>query len=226
MSARYGDDRVVPLKVARQLLEQRDRLAAELQSQRRTNDRLESELDAAIQQREELEDRVAAAEEEASSLRAKLAEAADSPPGDDQSGNEAVNVLHRRIENLTADLERVRRRTSESVAAARRDERVRLLSGIGDVLDSVERALAIDDTQGPWRRGLEGIRGQIRAFLRGEGAELVGEIGEALDPKVHRAVATVDDADVEGGHVARVERFGIVLDDGTVVRPAEVVVAQ
>ncbi len=236
MVSRFGDGRggrVVPLQVAQQLLNQRDQLVAEVQSARREKDQLESKLQTAQRECEALEDRAASAEEEARALRQKIAEMQqeEGPPSDavrEARGDETIALLDSRIKKLTQDLERLRRRTSETVDTARREERVRLLSGLGDVLDSVERALSIDEVDSPWRQGLEGIQSQLHAFLRGEGASIVGTEGEKMDPNIHQAIATVDDSDFASGEIARVDRVGIVLDDDarTVVRPAQVVVAK
>lgn len=234
MVSRFGDGRsgrVVPLEVAQQLLDQRDRLVAEVQKNRREKDRLESNLRTTQQECHALEERAIAAEKEARGLREKLQQwqhdGASSAENEKDRGDETIAVLDRRIKQLNTDLERLRRRTSETVDLARREERVRLLSGLGDVLDSVERALSIEDLEGPWRQGLEGIRSQLHAFLRGEGALIVGAEGESMDPHIHQAIATVDDTSHGSGEIVRVHRVGIVLDDSdrTVVRPAHVVVA-
>ncbi len=231
MSSRYGNQgKVVPLHVAQELLEQRDRLVAELQATRRKNDRLDAELRRLGRDWEVMEDRAAASEEEAQALRRELADAKSASPtsADNESDDtKTVERLTDRIQKLTDDMERLRRRSSESVEAARREEQIRLLAGLGEVLDSVERALKMGEPRGPWRQGLEAIRSQLYAYLRGEGATITGEIGEKLDPTIHQAIAAVDDADAESGEIVRVDRPGMVLADGeTVVRPAQVVVAK
>ncbi|MFU8804965.1 MAG: nucleotide exchange factor GrpE, partial [Bradymonadaceae bacterium] len=137
-----------------------------------------------------------------------------------------LRALNRRIEELGRDLRRLQERSSETVAGARRQERVRLLSGLGDVLDSVERALTLGETESPWRAGLEAIRSQFHAYLRDHGATLTGKVGERLDPHIHQAIAVVDSPAFEAGQIAEVDRHGLELEDGTVVRPALVIVAR
>ncbi|QDG53457.1 nucleotide exchange factor GrpE [Persicimonas caeni] len=248
---RGSGSRYVPLDVARQIAQQRDELLAEVQKLRRQNNRLESAVEAADSKQAALSRRVAEAEREARELRAELAEQADlaeqprehqpeeqqDAQGEQTSHEERAEVhqetpaehlvarLSQRIEELEADLDRVRERTQRTVDNARRDERVRILAGLGAVLDSIERGLDIGaDTA--WRRGLEAIRSQLMAFFRAEGATLLGEPGERMNPKIHEAIQTVDADGVDKGHIVEVERHGLQLEDGTLVRPAKVVVAR
>lgn len=237
---RGSGSRYVPLDVARQIAQQRDELLAEVQKLRRQNDRLEAAVNAADSKEAALSRRVAEAEREARELRAELAHQSDLAEQQEQEEEEPeetpaehlVARLSQRIEELEADLTRVRERTQRTVDSARRDERVRLLGGLGAVLDSIERGL---DTRlevgadSAWQQGLEAIRSQIMAFFRAEGATLLGEPGERMNPKIHEAIETVstDDSDgIEPGHIVEVERQGLQLEDGTLVRPAKVVVAK
>lgn len=229
MSSRFGDGgRVVPLKVALQLREQRDQLLEELQKTRRERDRMQAQMKSARLECEELEHSLAAVQKELEDTE-RQHQLDDEPPKKEEETkgdeSEKVAALEQRVERLTEDLNRMRRRSTEELAGARREERVRLLSGLGEVFDAVERALAFSDDQGPWHQGLEAIRSQLLAFFRGEGASIVGEVGETVDPKIHQAIDKVESAQVESGKVARVDRLGIILEDGTVVRTAQVAVA-
>lgn len=237
---RGASRRQVPMHVAQELADQRDRLMAEVQRLRRANDQLAEGKRAAEASLETLERRAEEAERAAAQLRGKLEELAveqaeaaqkaaeDEREAEDEARREEAEVvarLSKRIEELTGDLERVRRHTTTKVEAARRDERARLLSGLGDVLDSIDRAIEMD-TEGAWRQGLEAIRSQLVKFMRAEGARVTGEPGEKMNPRVHQAMGMVDSDQVDSGHVVRVARHGLELEDGTVVRPAQVVVAR
>jgi molecular chaperone GrpE len=128
-----------------------------------------------------------------------------------------------RVQELLADLANLRRRKEMDVAAGVRAEHVRLLGRLGDVRDSVAWALAAGpDPKSPWYAGLVGIRDQVDAQLRAEGATLFGEAGEAFDPRLHEAIGTAAGRPPDTIH--HVEAPGIALDDGTIVRPARVVV--
>ena len=233
MTPRRSDGRVVPMNVARQLLEQRDQCVEELKRARRRLDALEEErerlgeeLDAQRRRADDAEERAAALRNKLEEVEQKLEVADEAAESESRQQEEQDDAMERRARRLAADLKRVQNRTEEQIAAARRDERVRLLKGLGEVLDAVERALQMGGAEGAWREGLEAIRSRFVGFLRDQGARLVGEVGEPMDPDIHQAVATVEAGPVEKGHVARVDRPGIVLDDGTVVRPANVVVAR
>lgn len=225
----------VPLELARKLKAERDRLATELETARRVNDRLSSELDAERVERDALESRLEEARHEVSALEDRL-EAERHPTDPDRGrGDEPAELeradeeqqiarLSRRVAELTTDLERVQQRTATTVQDARREERARILAGLGDVLDSVDRALEMG-ADGPWRQGLTAIRDQLFAFMRTEGASLTGAVGEAMDPRLHEAIAVVDDPDFQKGEIVTVDRHGLELEDGTVVRAAQVRVA-
>lgn len=232
MSARRSDGRrVVPLEVAREIVEERDRAIEQLEAARRRIQQLETEVDELRDERDELEEYAREAEREVGRLRDKLdeieerMEVSSEAPESGASAETEKHQLEERAKRLAADLKRVQGRTAESVEAARRDERIRLLSGLGEVLDAIERALEMGEASGPWRQGLEAIRNRFLEFLEREGAELIGEVGEKMDPNIHRAVSTVEDPDVQKGRIVHVDRPGIVLEDGSVVRPAQVVVA-
>lgn len=228
MRSPYDSGRQVPLHVAQQLAEQRRQLLAEVQKLRRENDRLKATVVALREEQKTLQRRADEAEDVADELRHYLRERQSSqekPTQMQERATEQISRLSRRVQELTGDLERVQQRSSDQLASARRQERSRLLSGLGDVLDSIDRGLQAE-ASGPWRQGLEAIRDQLLAFFRAEGARLTGEPGEKMDPHVHQALASVDDPDAQPGHIISVERQGIELEDGTIVRPAQVVVAR
>lgn len=208
----------IPVEVGERLVAERNRLAEELQRLRRENARTEEALRSAKVQLETARNRAVEAEEE---LRRVVSDQADDP-----NILEPLQTLERRVSQLTSDLNRLRQRTGKEIDGARRSERSRLLAGLGNVLDSVDRALRSSDENNPWRAGLVAVRSQLHAFIRGEGASVTGEVGERLDPRIHEAVGAVDVPDTSSGDVVRVERHGIVLEDGTVARTAQVVVAR
>lgn len=227
-----GSGKVVPLEVAQQLLEQRDELVSRLQKAKRRIDELEANRDSLEIERDECREEMQRARSEAEQLREQLAEQSAGESEESQKNVEeefddgVVARLQERIDRLNADLKRVRNRTAETVDSARRDERVRLLTGLGDVLDAVDRAVEMTDDDTPWHQGLQGIRSQMMAFLKAEGASTTGEPGEKMNPELHRAVSTVESSEHETGTITRVPRPGLVLEDGTVVRAADVVVAK
>jgi molecular chaperone GrpE len=213
--------------VAQQWAEERRLLLAEVQELRRENDRLLATEKNTEVEHQALQRRALEAEQVTAELREALAERASEVPRSDTDSRRLAR-LGRHIEELTADLERVQRKTSQAVQDARREERLRLVAGLGDVLDSIDRGLEteVDDL---WKQGLEAIRAQFLAFLRAEKVQLVAGIGEPMDPRIHNAIAAIDAEQANGyvpGEIVRVERPGLVLEDGALVRPALVTVAR
>ncbi len=244
----------VPMRVARQLADQRDKLAEQVRKLQRERDKLAAAhrtlearnetLDARAQQAEQLagdlrakldqraQDRRAQAQREQDQRKQARSEALQPRPEAEPAEStetaesaETIERLNRRIDELLGDLERVRGKASQASAKAAHQEKVRLVSGLGDVLDSIERGLQLDAT-GAWKQGLEAIYRQLISFLRAEGVHLIGEPGEPLDPRLHEATGVVEATEFDSGLVARVDRHGLQLDDGTVVRPAQVAVAR
>ncbi len=235
MSRRFGgpgSGKVVPVEVAQQLLEQRDRLAAEVQKLRKRCDGLATRADSLEAQGARLRRELEELRQERRELleeRQALLEESEEKIDEEEIETLGVNQRERyekRIARLNDDLDRLRERQGSEVATARKEERVRLMGGLTEVLDGVDRALDMIDEDNPWRQGLEAIQRQFLSYLRGEGAQSVGETGEKLDPRVHEAVMSVPSEDVEPGHIVEVKRPGLVLEDGTVVRSAQVTVAR
>lgn len=132
-------------------------------------------------------------------------------------------ALDKQIGLLLAESKALQERVGEASEQACQEERVRLLRGLGELLDSLERA--IQHSEGPMREGLLGMEAQFVRFLRDEGVELLGRVGEPLDPWLHQAVDVRESEEVSRGQIVEVLRPGFRLNDGTVLRHAEVVVA-
>jgi molecular chaperone GrpE len=119
-----------------------------------------------------------------------------------------------------ADLANFRKRSARLT-----DERIteavdRLLLEWLEVVDSVERALAMDTAAaGDLRAVLE----QMDSILARHGVQRMGAVGEPFDPERHEAVAVRESAEDPPQHVAEVERSGATMGD-RVLRPARVVV--
>jgi molecular chaperone GrpE len=128
----------------------------------------------------------------------------------------------RDVVRLQADLANVRRHRDEAVARARVEARAESLGVAADVADDLRRALEVAP-DGPWRSGLERLLDRVRHRLEGAGARELGAPGERFDPSVHEAIGTADGVP---GTVVGVAETGLSLDDGTLLRPARVVVAR
>jgi molecular chaperone GrpE len=245
-------DESVPLELARRLHAEREAALMQLQRAREEAAQLRRALEVREEERRTLAraaqglqaeltraraEAHAAHAAECEVLRQKLvaAEVALAENEREHAHAEArLGELHReppeetaRVAELLGDLANIRRRRDEDVAAGQRAERVRLLARLAEVRDSVAWGLAAaTDRASPWYAGLEAIRDQVDTQLHAEGATLFGTVGEFFDPHQHEALAMVPLPDHPPGRVARVERPGIRLADGTLVRPARVLVVQ
>jgi len=232
-NARGSSSRVVPLEKARAIAEERDRLASEVERLRGRVRELEGLLESErgerateSEDREQLRRRAEEAEERVRELKEYIDEelsAQEDVPEPSQE-EELTEKLRERVASLQNEIKRLRRRSDEIEEEARRQERIRILSGLGNALESIERGLSMQP-EGPEREGLEAIYSQLLEFLRREGAMLTGEAGDEMSPELHEALEVVEDTEAESGTIVEVARRGVVLEDGTVVLPAKVRVA-
>ena len=129
------------------------------------------------------------------------------------------------LQRLKAEFDNFRKRTArdrEGIAlGATRD----VVRGLLPVMDNLERAVAALGDQGEGIvAGLEMVRGQLSALLQGHGVEEIAAHGEAFDPTVHEAIASVPSADHDDGAVIEVVEKGY-RHAGHVLRPTRVVIA-
>lgn len=89
-----------------------------------------------------------------------------------------------------------------------------------EAVDSVERALRLD----PDDAGLHAVLHQMEGILTRRGITRVDGVGARFDPRKHEAIATVPASDTADQTVVDVARSGFERD-GSVIRPAQVVVA-
>jgi molecular chaperone GrpE len=124
-----------------------------------------------------------------------------------------------RHKRALADLDNYRKRSAREIERRVGEERERLLRDWLDVVDSVDRALAINDDP-----GLRAVMDQMQSILARHGAQRITPMGERFDPEQHEAIATHPTNEVEPGTVLDVARAGYRLGD-RMLRPAQVVVA-
>ena len=93
------------------------------------------------------------------------------------------------------------------------------------IADNIERALSQENASGEdMKKGVEMIEAQIKAAFEKLGITAVGEAGEAFDPKLHNAVAHIEDESLGENVISAVFQKGYLLG-GRVVRFAMVQVA-
>ena len=161
-----------------------------------------------------------------------------SSPGTDPrdlSQGELVDELERvrtdladaegRYVRARADLENYRKRAERELERRVREQGDALLRDWLEVVDSVDRALALETDGAESTAGLRAFLDQIEAILARHGVRRIGEVGDMFDPELHEAVAVVPGTTRSAGTIADVSRSGYAVGD-RVVRPAQVAVAR
>jgi len=122
-----------------------------------------------------------------------------------------------------ADFENYRKRMGREVRAAESRGIAKVVKEILPALDNLELALqAAGD--GEVADGFKLVRNEFLAALARLGIEPYSPEGEPFDPSEHEAMSQLPVEGVETGTVASVYQQGYRID-GTVLRPARVVVA-
>ena len=135
-----------------------------------------------------------------------------------------LEALEDRYRRALADLDNFRKRASREVERQVSESRQAALLDWLDVVDSVERALRMEDG-GQCAAGLRAVLEQADAVLARQGAVRVGSTGEEFDPQRHEAVAVQPTDTVTDRTILAVVRSGFAMGD-RVIRPAQVVVAR
>jgi molecular chaperone GrpE len=131
------------------------------------------------------------------------------PPGDDE-----------RYLRALADLENYRKRAAQEVERRVAERTERLLLDWIEAVDSVDRALGMQPSD-----GLRSVLGQMEAILARQGVERVGAAGDRFDPELHEAISVQESEEVPDRTVLDVARAGYRHGE-RVLRPAQVVVSR
>jgi molecular chaperone GrpE len=121
-----------------------------------------------------------------------------------------------------ADFENYRKRTAREAADAERRGKLALARELVPSIDSLERALAAAEADSDVARGLELVHAELLATLGRAGVESYDPTGEPFDPAFSEAVSTREG---EAGTVVETLDRGYRCD-GTVLRPARVIVGE
>jgi molecular chaperone GrpE len=123
-----------------------------------------------------------------------------------------------------ADLDNYRKRSERELERRTQAERDELTRGWLEVVDSIERALALQRDDPFLADALGAFLAQMDGILARQGVARMGEVGAPFDPEVHEAIAVVPDSEYPEGAIADVARPGYTVG-GRVLRPAQVTVA-
>jgi molecular chaperone GrpE len=130
-----------------------------------------------------------------------------------------------------ADFENFRRRMARDVAAAQERGIGKLAKELLPAIDNLDRALAAaelsaagDQPEHHLASGVRLVHDELLAAFGRVGIEAFSPLGERFDPNHHEAMVQQPVEGAESGTVVEVYQQGYRLD-GTVLRPARVVVA-
>jgi molecular chaperone GrpE len=129
-----------------------------------------------------------------------------------------------RHKRALADLDNYRKRSAREIERRVGEERERLLRDWLEVVDSVDRALQLEQGSGA-EEGLRAVLEQMRAVLARHGVQRMAAEGDPFDPELHEAVGVRDDRAVPPNTVLDVARAGYRVDD-RVLRPAQVIASR
>jgi len=152
------------------------------------------------------------------------APAASGEPRDDEGADDEVakwkDVAHRKA----AEFDNFRKRMARENASAGERGAAKLVKELLPALDHFELALksAGDDDVS---KGFALIRDELVAALERAGVQRFSPEGEPFDPAEHEAMVARPAEDAESGTVVEVYQQGYRIN-GTVLRPARVVVAE
>jgi molecular chaperone GrpE len=132
-----------------------------------------------------------------------------------------------------ADFENYRRRAAREAAAAQQRGIIKLARELLPAVDDLDRAVAAaqdgppsgEDGAGNLVSGIKLVHTRVIAALERVGIEAYSPEGERFDPQHHEAVAQHAVQGAEPGTIVEVYQRGYRLRDGSVLRPARVVVA-
>jgi molecular chaperone GrpE len=143
--------------------------------------------------------------------------------------DELVKVAAQRDEYLAlaqrtqADFENYRKRVARDAAGAQERGAATLAKELLPALDNLDRALEAAPEDDPLLEGVKLVRSELAAALARAGIEAFRPLGEAFDPNLHEAVATVAAPNGGAGSVVEVYQDGYRLGE-SIIRPARVVV--
>jgi molecular chaperone GrpE len=145
-----------------------------------------------------------------------------SSPVSEEEGQEgaAARADDERYLRALADLENYRKRAAQEVERRVTESADRLLLDWIEAVDSVDRALAMEPSD-----GLGSVLGQMEAILARQGVERLGAAGDRFDPELHEAISVQERDDVPDRTVLDVARSGYRRGE-RVLRPAQVVVSR
>lgn len=135
---------------------------------------------------------------------------------------DAYKEQHLRV---LAEYDNFRKRTQSEKASIYNNAVSDTIQAILPIADNIQLALGQENASADdLKKGVEMIETQIEAVFQKLGITETGKVGETFDPKLHNAVAHIEDENLGENVIAAVYQKGYLLGD-RVVRHAMVQVA-
>ena len=161
---------------------------------------------------------------EATEGNGKVAANASTP--DIEELQEQVRKEHEMYLRALADFDNYRRRVERERASAAQSGKREIILSMIEALDGFDRALQqIGDSNPSVLEGLQAIHRRLLAVLEAQGVTPFSSVGEAFDPKLHEAIASVKTDAYQPGVVVDEVQRGYRWGEA-VLRPSRVRVAQ
>ena len=149
----------------------------------------------------------------------------------DEAQSEREKALARaesRAQNLLKDLSRLKNRHDLELSGSEERARREAILSFLPMRDNLMRALELlDDRDNPWAQGMEQLLEQFDVVLTSHEIVELAKRGDLFDPSIHEAVGAAPlTEEIAPGEITHVARQGFSFgDQGTLIRPAQVVVA-
>lgn len=161
---------------------------------------------------------------EVEALRAELAES----QAEARTLDEKYQVEQERVARMTAEVERIKRRTVKDRQEAEAFALERFVKDLLPVLDNLERAVDHAKTATDVQGIIQGVAMTRKLFheaLGRHGVSALSSVGKMFDPNVHEAMQQKETKEVPPNTVVAEFARGYTLNE-RLVRPAQVVVAR
>lgn len=189
--------------------------------------RLKGQLESLKDDKDSFQREFELLEDELENLRSEK----DKIEGDMNSKIAMINALEKKLDRNQKDFENFKKRNESELERKVKMGSKKLILGIIDVLDNLDRALT-EAKKNDWKSsvrqmidGIESIRKGVLKVLHDNGIEVIDPINEVFDPNFHEAISMIEDDTVFENTVIDVDVKGYVVE-GIVLRAAKVRVSK
>ena len=129
-----------------------------------------------------------------------------------------------RLKRLMAEFDNFKKRSSKEREGLYNSLVSDIFTSLLPVIDNLEKAANAETTDVGYKQGVELVLKQFKDVLKANGVEEIASVGEAFDPELHEAVASVQDETLGEKVIKEEYRKGYKIGS-KVIRHSMVVVA-